>query len=89
MKDSRIRAGESGAGDMDTAGAWMVAVAALVIMATAQAAPLVTVVAMKPTAASLDAPRSAPALTNSLASMGAGIGGILVGWMSRRLDLRW
>jgi MFS family permease len=67
---------------------WVVATAALVILSVSYGAPLATVVALKPIAAEFDAPRSAPALAVALTFIGAGCGGIAMGWLAERIGVR-
>jgi MFS family permease len=67
---------------------WVVATAALAVLAVSYGAPLVTVVAMKPIAAEFGISRSVPALAVSLTYIGSGLGGILMGWISGRVGVR-
>jgi MFS family permease len=77
------------AGDsIETRASWVVAVAAVAILSFAFGAPLIIVVALKPIAADLGAERAVPALASSLAFLGAGAGGILMGWLSGRIGMR-
>jgi len=73
---------------VETRASWVVAVVALIILAIAYGAPLMVAVALKPIAADLGTPRSAPALAVSLSFLGAGLGGILMGWLTERLGVR-
>ena len=73
---------------VETGASWTVATVALIILAIAYGGPLLSAIAMKPIAADLGTPRSAPALAASLSYIGAGLGGILMGWLSERLGLR-
>ena len=73
---------------VETGASWTVATVALIILAIAYGGPLLSAIAMKPIAADLGTPRSAPALAASLSYVGAGLGGILMGWLSERLGLR-
>jgi MFS family permease len=66
----------------------MVALAAVAILSIAFGAPLIIVVALKPIAADLGADRAVPALASSLTFLGAGAGGILMGWLSGRIGMR-
>lgn len=68
---------------------WIVASVALVILAIGYGAPLITAIALKPIAADLGTQRSEPAFASSLAYLGAGLGGILMGYMMQRVALRW
>ncbi len=76
------------AASVETRASWHAAFASLAILSVTYAAPLVLVVALKPIAAELQAPRSVPALAAALASFGTGAGGILMGWASERLGVR-
>ena len=75
-------------GSVETRASWVVAVAALAILSIAYGGPLLSAIAMKPIAADLGTPRSAPALAASLSYIGAGLGGIFMGWLSERLGVR-
>lgn len=75
-------------GSIETRTSWVVAVAAVAILSFAFGAPLIVVVALKPIAADLGAERAVPALASSLAFLGAGAGGILMGWLSGRIGMR-
>jgi MFS family permease len=66
----------------------VIAIVALIILAIAYGAPLMTAVALKPIAADLGTPRSDPALASSLSYLGAGLGGILMGWVAERIGIR-
>jgi MFS family permease len=73
---------------VETRASWVVATVALIILAIAYGAPLMTAVALKPISDDLGTLRSAPAAASSLAFIGAGLGGILAGWLSERVGLR-
>jgi MFS family permease len=73
---------------VETRASWLVAFAILALFSVTYGAPLVLVVALKPIAADLDAPRSVPALAAALASFGTGIGGIPMGWLAERIGVR-
>ena len=73
---------------MDSRAAWVVAVAALVILAIAYGAPLLAAVALKPIAAEFGTARAAPAAAVSFALIGAAFGGIAAGWLAGRLGTR-
>ncbi|HEY0421308.1 MAG TPA: MFS transporter [Acetobacteraceae bacterium] len=76
------------AGSIETRASWVVAFATLAVLSVTYGAPLVLVVALKPIAADLDAPRSVPALAAALASFGTGLGGIPMGWLAERIGVR-
>lgn len=67
---------------------WQVAWAALAILSVIHGTPLVLVVALKPIAADLGVQRQVPALAAALQSFGAGLGGILLGWLTDRIGIR-
>ena len=67
---------------------WTVAVAALLILGMSYGAPLTTVVALKPIAEELGTNRSGPALAVALTFIGAGGGGIFMGWLAERIGIR-
>lgn len=73
---------------VETRASWVVAVVALLILAIAYGGPLLSAVALKVIAAELGTPRSGPAAATSLAYIGAGLGGIGMGWMAERLGVR-
>ena len=73
---------------IETRRSWLVAWIALTILSLSYGAPLVAVVALKPIAAELDTARSAPAIAGSLAYLGSGLGGILMGWLAERIGVR-
>jgi MFS family permease len=73
---------------VETRTSWVVAMASLVALSVSYGAPLATVVAMKPIAAEFGAPRSAPALAVALTFIGAGCGGIAMGWLAERIGVR-
>ena len=73
---------------IESRSSWVVAGIALLVLTVSYGAPLVTVVAMKPIAAEFGTARSAPALAVSLTYLGAGLGGILMGWVAGRVGVR-
>ena len=75
-------------GSVETGASWLIAIVALAILAIAYGGPLLSAIAMKPIAADLGTARSAPALAASLSYIGAGLGGIFMGWLSERVGLR-
>jgi MFS family permease len=83
------RAADEGAPrSIETRASWLVAWSVLAILSTAYGAPLVVVVALKPIAADLGDARAVPSLASSVAFLGAGAGGILMGWIAGRLGVR-
>ncbi len=75
-------------GSVETRTSWVVAMVALVVLSVSYGAPLTTVVALKPIAAEFGAARSAPALAVALTFIGAGCGGIAMGWLAERIGVR-
>ena len=73
---------------VESRASWVVAIVALIILAVAYGGPLLAAVALKPIAADLGAPRSVPTLATSLSFIGAGIGGIFMGWLAERIGIR-
>jgi MFS family permease len=73
---------------VETRRSWVVATVALVVLSMSYGAPLTTVVALKPIAAEFGAARSAPALAVALTFIGAGCGGIMMGWLAERIGVR-
>ena len=77
-----------GAATVDSRAAWIVAVAALVILSIAYGAPLLAAVALKPIAAEFGTARAAVAAAPSFTFVGAAFGGIAAGWLSGWLGIR-
>src|ERR1022692_2453018 len=73
----------------DSGTAWVVASAALAILTISYGAPLLSAVARKPIAADLHTVRSGPSAAGSFTYIGAAFGGILAGWLSGRIAIRW
>jgi MFS family permease len=67
---------------------WIVATVALIVLSVSYGAPLTVVVALKPIAVELGTPRSAPALAVALTYIGAGCGGMAMGWLAERIGIR-
>jgi MFS family permease len=74
---------------VETRRSWVVATAALLIMAIAFGAPWITLVALKDIAAEVRGERSIPAFASALMWMGSGVGGILMGRIAERLGIRF
>src|SRR5580658_5286317 len=74
---------------VETRASWVVAIAALVVMAVAFGAPWITVVALKTIAAEVNGERAVPALAGALVWIGSGFGGILMGRVAERIGVRW
>ena len=75
-------------GSIETRQSWVVALVALAILSLSYGAPLIAVVALKPIAAELGTDRSAPTIAGSLAYLGSGLGGIMMGWLAERIGVR-
>jgi len=69
---------------IDSRRAWLVAIASFVVLTVAGGSHYVAVVALKPIAADFGWPRAVPALCYSLAMLGMGVGGIVMGRWSDR-----
>jgi MFS family permease len=74
---------------VETRSSWIVATVVLVILAVSFGAPWITIVALKPIAAETGGLRSVPALASSLAWLGFGAGGIVMGYIAERVGVRW
>lgn len=85
----RLAAAHRDAATVESRASWVVAFAALGIMAVSYGAPYVAVVALKPIAAELGTPRAVPSLAYSLAWLGAAVGGVLMGRIAERVGVRW
>ena len=78
----------AGSATVDSRTAWIIAVAALVILSIAYGAPLLAAVALKPIAAEFGTARAAAAAAPSFTLVGAAFGGIAAGWLSGWLGVR-
>ena len=76
-------------GTIETRTSWVVATVALLTLAFSFGAPWVAVVALKSIAADFGGARQTPALAGSLAWIGVGVGGILMGRVAERIGVRW
>src|SRR6185437_13593312 len=74
---------------IETRDSWVVASVALFIMMMAFGAAWITAVGLKDIAAEAGGARSIPAIASSLAWLGSGIGGILMGRIAERVGTRW
>src|SRR5262249_2920126 len=74
---------------IETRSSWIVATMVLVILAVSFGAPWVTIVALKSIAADTGGLRAVPALANSLAWIGYGTGGIVMGAIAEPVGGRW
>ena len=73
---------------VETRASWVTACAVLGLLSVSYGSTLLLPVAMKPIAEDLDIPRSAAAMASSLAWLGAGLGGIPMGWIADRIGMR-
>ncbi len=74
---------------IETRSSWIVATVVLVILGLSFGAPWIIVVALKPIAAETAGLRSVPALATSLAWIGFGSGGIVMGHIAEKVGVRW
>jgi MFS family permease len=74
---------------VETRESWIVASVALVVMMMAFGAAWIIAVALKDVAGELGGARSIPALASSLAWLGSGAGGIIMGRLADRVGTRW
>ena len=75
-------------GSIETRTSWMVATAAVAILSVSFGAPIIVVVALPSIASDLGEARAVPALASSLAYLGAGAGGVAMGWLAGRVGTR-
>ena len=76
------------ANGLDSGASWLIASVALAVLSISYGAPLIAIVALKPIAAEFGTTRSAPALAVSLTYIGAGLGGMAMGWLAGKIGLR-
>jgi MFS family permease len=74
---------------IETKRSWTVATAALITLLMAFGSAWITAVGLKDIAAEVGGARSIPALASSLAWLGSGIGGILMGRIADKIGTRW
>jgi MFS family permease len=74
---------------IETRYSWVVATAALVVLAFSFGGPWITAVGLTAIADDVGGARSVPALAGSLAWFGSGVGGILMGPLAVRFGVRW
>jgi len=74
---------------VETKASWTVATVVLVILTLSFGAPWITIVALKSIAAETAGLRSVPALATSLAWVGFGLGGIVMGSIAEKIGVRW
>jgi len=80
---------QSPSASIETKASWLVASAALFIMAMSFGAAWITAVALKDIANEVGGTRSIPALASALAWLGSGTGGIIMGRIADRVGTRW
>src|SRR6476619_6924684 len=73
---------------IDSREAWLITVAALFAASVSLGAPYVVIVALKPIAEELGGLRSVPSGAMSLAMLGTGVGGLVMGWVAERVGVR-
>jgi MFS family permease len=78
----------AGTASVETRQSWMIAIAALTMLAMAAGAPLIVVVGLVPISETLGGGRSLPSLASSVAYMGSGIGGVVCGLLAARFGQR-
>ncbi|MCY4451918.1 MAG: MFS transporter [Immundisolibacterales bacterium] len=71
----------------ETTYGWVVVFASLALHSVSLGAPTMLFVALKPIAADLETVRSVPSLAYSLMMVGAGVGGVAMGWWMDRLGV--
>ncbi|HEY6028345.1 MAG TPA: MFS transporter [Pseudolabrys sp.] len=74
---------------LESRASWVVATVALLTMLMAYGSAWITVVALGDIAGEAGGARSVPALASSLAWLGAGFGGIMMGRIADRIGTRW
>ncbi|MBI1201699.1 MAG: MFS transporter [Rhodopseudomonas sp.] len=80
---------QSPSSSIESKASWVVAGAALCVLMMSFGAAWITAVALKDIAAEVEGARSIPALASSLAWLGSGIGGIMMGRIADRIGTRW
>ncbi len=79
---------QSTTSSVETRDSWIVAAAALAVMAVAFGAPWITVVALKDIAAEVGGERSIPSFAGAMVWIGSGVGGIVMGRVAERVGVR-
>ena len=74
---------------IETRRSWLVAWTAFAIVTVSFGAPMITVVALRPIAASFGDLRSVPSLSLALAWLGSALGGIALAQLAERIGVRW
>jgi MFS family permease len=73
---------------IDSRQAWLTTIAALGVTSVVLGAPYIVIVALKAIAADLGGFRSIPSGAASLAVLGTGMGGLIMGWLADRIGVR-
>ena len=73
---------------IETRQSWVVAIAAVTMLALAQGGPLSVVIGLVPIAETLGGGRSLPSTATSLAYLGSGVGGVICGLLAARVGQR-
>jgi MFS family permease len=73
---------------IDSRESWLVTIAALLATSVSLGAPYIVIVALKPIAEELGGFRSVPSGAMSLAMLGTGVGGLVMGWVAERVGVR-
>jgi MFS family permease len=80
---------QSSSPSVETRASWIIASVALFTMMMTFGSAWITAVALKNIAAEVGGARSVPALASSLAWLGSGLGGIMMGRLADRVGTRW
>jgi MFS family permease len=81
--------GRTAVATVETRRSWLVAAAALGALSVSFGAPTITMVALKPIAASFGGERTVPSVCYALAWLGSSVGGIAMGQIAERVGVRW
>lgn len=76
-------------GSIEVRYGWIVAFGSLAMHTIGLGAPIVLWVALKPIATEFDWPRAVPSLAYSMMMIGAGVGGVAMGWWMDRRGVFW
>jgi MFS family permease len=85
----QARDGAHGLPTIETRHSWIVAISALGVLSVSFGAPMITMVALKPIAASFGDERTVPSFCVALAWLGSSVGGIAMGQVAERVGVRW
>ncbi|GGC72062.1 MFS transporter [Siccirubricoccus deserti] len=73
---------------IESRASWVIATTAVIILSVSFGAPLIVIVGLRDIAETLGEARALPAVAVSLAYLGAGAGGVLMGWIAGRSSAR-